>query len=70
MARPYVGNQTALTVPENLLPALKAMFLYYSQDNQNEFSELLSNRIVPAIKRRDPSLKEFMASMNEFVKEC
>ena len=70
MARPFVHDRPDLTVPENLLPAIKALFLYYSQDNQNEFSELLSNRIVPAIKRRDPSLKEFMATMNEFVKEC
>ena len=57
-------------VPENLLPAVKALFLYYSQGNYEEFSELLNNRINSAIIRRDPSLMDFMASMDEFVNEC
>ena len=57
-------------VPEHLLPAIKALFLCYSQENKNELLALLSNRTVPAIKRRDPSLKDFMAAMDEFVKKC
>ena len=32
--------------------------------------ELLSNRIAPAITRKDPSLKDFIESIKEFVEEC
>ena len=32
--------------------------------------ELLSNRIATAITRKDPSLKDFIESMKEFVEEC
>ena len=52
--KPY-GN-----VPENLLPAIKAMFLCYTQENRNELLALINNRIAPAVNRKDPSLKEFM----------
>ena len=31
---------------------------------------MLNKRIVPVIKRRDPTLKEFEAAMEEFVKVC
>jgi hypothetical protein len=31
---------------------------------------MLNNRIAPAITRRELSLKEFLASMDEFVKQC
>jgi hypothetical protein len=57
-------------VPENFLPTIKALFLCYSQYNQDEFLGLLSDRIVQGIKRRDPSLKDFTEAMNEFVQEC
>ena len=69
MMRPYVDDEHLFTVPENLLPGIKALFLYYAQANHKEFSELLSTRLS-AIKRRDPSLKEFIAEMKEFKKEC
>jgi hypothetical protein len=57
-------------VPENLLPAIKAMFLCYTQENRNELLALLNNRIAPAVNRKDPSLKEFMEAMDDFVKKC
>jgi hypothetical protein len=46
------------------------LFLCYSQYNQDEFLGLINDRIVPGIKRRDPSLKDFTEAMNEFVQEC
>ena len=69
MARPFVDGKPALTVPENLLPGNKALFMYYAQSNHEEFSELINTR-MSAIKRREPSLKEFIAEMTEFKKEC
>ena len=53
-----------------MLPVFKSLFLCYSQENRNELLELLSNRVMPVIKRKEPSLKDFLVSMDEFVKEC
>ena len=70
MKQPKSGNDFYLSVPENLLSAIKASFLCYSQHKRNELMESLSNRIMPAMNRRDPTLKEFMAAMTAFVELC
>ena len=39
---PYVHGRPDLTVPENLLPVIKALFLCYSQENSEELLGLLA----------------------------
>ena len=39
---PYVDGLPHLSVPENLLPAIKASFLCYSQGNRQELMDLLA----------------------------
>jgi hypothetical protein len=70
MSQPFDHGDARRTVPENLIPSIKALFLCYSQENQSELVKLLSDRIMPTIKRRNPSLQDFIASMEEFIMEC
>ena len=57
-------------VPVDLLPAIKASFLCYSQFNRDELMELLAKRTVPASARRDPTIENFLKAMKEFVQKA
>ena len=57
-------------VPVDLLPAIKASFLCYSQFNRDELMELLAKRTVPASARRDPTIENFLKEMKEFVEKA
>ena len=65
----YPG-QPDLSVPENLLPAIKSSFLCYAQGNRKEFMELLHKRTVQASERDEPTLENYMKAMDEFVAEA
>ncbi len=54
-------------VPENLLPAMKASFLCYSQENREELMELLAKQTVKARLRFDPTKQNYLESIDEFV---
>ena len=68
LKRPYDPNRLLKDgVPENLLPAIKASFLCYSQFNRDELMKSLEKRTVPESARRDPTIDNFTALMKEIA---
>ena len=70
MKRPYDPSKPLNGVPENLLPAIKASFLCYSQFNRDELMTLLEKRTVPESARRDPTIANFKKLMEDFAKKA
>jgi hypothetical protein len=56
-----------LTVPENLLPLIKASFLCYSQGIRKELLELLDKQTVQESEREEPLLSNYLKAMDEFI---
>jgi hypothetical protein len=50
-------------VPDNLLPALKASFLCYSQGQRKEFIKLLSERTIKESSRFDPTSENYQIAL-------
>ena len=50
-------------VPDNLLPALKASFLCYSQGQRKEFIKLLSERTIKESSRIDPTSENYQIAL-------
>ena len=50
-------------VPNNLLPALKASFLCYSQGQRKEFIKLLSERTIKESSRFDPTSENYQIAL-------
>lgn len=57
-------------VPDNLLPALKASFLCYSQGQRKEFIKLLSERTIKESSRFDPTSENYQLALQEFIAEA
>ena len=54
-------------VPENLLPAIKASFLCYSQSNREELMYLLAKRTVQESARSEPSIESFLEAIKKIA---
>ena len=67
---PFDATRQDLTVPDNLLPAIKASFLCYAQGVRNEVLELLDKRTVQESEREEPLLANYLKAMDEFVAEA
>jgi hypothetical protein len=70
MEKPFTSNREDLTVPENLLPAIKASFLCYSQNIRKELMDLLDKRTIQTSEREEPLLANYQKAMDEFLAEA
>jgi hypothetical protein len=50
-----------------LLPAIKASFLCYAQENRKELMELLAQQTVQETIRLDPTKDNYLAAIDEFI---
>ena len=53
-------------MPDNLLPALKATYLFYSQGKRDELLKHVEERAVPAGMRKDPTVENFEQELKAF----